>query len=183
MPRRLGWADAGEVDDADCDLPRRLKDPVNRALTASRLSLRTLCLFIEGPSTSTRPTPPDCWLRDGVRGQVVMVRPDSPLSPAAPARSYGTIMLHEFHTVGADQRPAEHRTVQGDPGRRGDAPRRRACVADLSSEIDGLYAVDIHLNAPCSPRPRQPDPDEQSKMTSSPDWLCSRGGKWRGFCL
>lgn len=39
--------ESGEVDVIDDDLPRRLKDTVSRALTAERVSPRTLRLFVE----------------------------------------------------------------------------------------------------------------------------------------
>lgn len=158
--------DTGEVDDHDCELPRRLKDPVNRALNGGRLSLRTLRLFIDAFDFSAADGSRLLALRDGVTGDVVVVRRNAPLSPAAPPRGYETIMLHEFHTVGVDRCPVEHRTVQGIRATEELASYRymfdtSAAAVEMvrggrvsptyRTEIEGLYAVDINLAEPLQP--------------------------------
>lgn len=156
----------GDVADSDCDLPRRLKDPINRALHGGRLSLRTLQLFIEAFDLSPTDSARLLALRDGLAGDVVVLRRGAPLSPPAPSPKYETIMLHEFHRIGPDRRPAEHRTVQGiraieelrsyrymfDTSAAAVEMIRGGRVSPIRrTEMAGIYAVDIHLTTPLEP--------------------------------
>lgn len=45
--------EAGEVDETDRDLPRRLKDTVSRAVVATRVSPRTYRLFVDAFEMTT----------------------------------------------------------------------------------------------------------------------------------
>lgn len=158
--------DAGEVPDTEQDLPRRLKDPVNRALRGERLTMRMLRMFVEAFDLSAHDSSRLLELREGLAGDVVVMRRDAPSSPPAPPRTYETFMLHEFHRIGADRRPVEHRTVQGirataeltsyrymfDTSAAAVQMVRGGRVSPVyKTEIDGLYAVDIHLAEPLQP--------------------------------
>jgi hypothetical protein len=106
----------GEVAETETDLPRRLKDRVNRALSAHFLAPATLRLFIEAFDMS----PADAhrlWalFMNADSADLAVLRPSAPgagppLTPAA--ASYETLVAHEFHRIGADGVPAEHRTLQ-----------------------------------------------------------------------
>ncbi|MFD1506162.1 hypothetical protein FE374_17850 [Georgenia yuyongxinii] len=161
--------ETGEVAETETDLPRRLKDRVGRALNAQFIAPATLRLFIEAFDMS----PPDAhrlWalfmhaeptdlsvVRTPAEGDSVLV--------AAPA-GYETLVAHEFHRIGPDGLPAEHRTLQViralEPmdryvyqfdthaaavevlrgGRAG--PVRR-------SAMSGLYGVELTLTTPLQP--------------------------------
>lgn len=158
--------DSGEIDDSEVDLPRRLKDSVSRALSGCRLSMKTLRLFMDAFDLSSDDCARLLALRDGRTGEVVVVRRDAPLSPAAPPRNYETIMLHEFHVVGANRSPIEHRTVQviratEEVGRYRYVFDTSAAAVEMirggrvspvyKTEVEGLYAVDIHLTRTLRP--------------------------------
>ncbi|MGH4009671.1 MAG: hypothetical protein ACRDTH_16230 [Pseudonocardiaceae bacterium] len=105
--------DCGEMPDDDHDLPRRLKDTVSRALSGRILSPRTLTWFINAFAMSDMHASELWALRSGgdpARLSVVRATEDLPERPISSVR-YQTIALHEFHTVGADGIPVQHRTV------------------------------------------------------------------------
>ncbi|AGL15414.1 hypothetical protein [Actinoplanes sp. N902-109] len=105
--------DTGEVDDRDTELPRRLKDTVSRALAGTFLSHRTLGRFIGAFAMSDLHRSQLWALRSGGDpARVVVVPPPDALPEGeSSALRYQTISLHEFHTVGPDGLPVEHRTV------------------------------------------------------------------------
>ena len=157
--------ESGQVSDTETDLARRLKDTVSRALSGRVLAAATLQLFVEAFEFAADDAS-DLWAGFGgvPRGRVSVVRPGRS-GPAAPARTYRTIALHEFHTVGADHLPTEHRTVQViEANDRVDRYRYRfdttaAAVSVVrggtvspvyEDELSGIYCVDITLIDPLS---------------------------------
>jgi hypothetical protein len=99
--------ETGEYPESDLTLPRRLKDVVSRALRGEVLAPTTLRWFVE----AFRLSPPDAaclWaleygeIEDGDSGC-----PEQAHMPPG----HRTLALHEFHTLGADGHPADHRTV------------------------------------------------------------------------
>ncbi|TRW46954.1 hypothetical protein [Georgenia yuyongxinii] len=107
--------ESGEVAETETDLPRRLKDRVGRALNAQFIAPATLRLFIEAFDMS----PPDAhrlWavFMHAEPADLSVVRPPAAEDSerlVAPA-GYETLVAHEFHRIGPDGLPAEHRTLQ-----------------------------------------------------------------------
>lgn len=109
--------DEGLVSDRDHHLPRRLKDQVSRALAGRFLPPTTLRTFIEAFGIAESDAD-ELWSRllDRPRGRLTVVPPARRLAEAGSAEvalAYRTIALHEMHTVGAQQLPVRHRTMQG----------------------------------------------------------------------
>ncbi len=105
--------ETGQASELDVTLPRRLKDRVSRALSGRALPPAMLQLFIEAFAVS----PADArllWeaLLDDPAGPVI-VPGAAPLGgEAAPrTRDFETVSVHDYHRVGADRCPVEHRTV------------------------------------------------------------------------
>jgi hypothetical protein len=158
--------ETGQVSDSETDLPRRLKDTVSRALGGRVIAASTLQLFIEAFRLSHADAA-DLWSRfvGEARGKLSVVRTSAP-GPEPPPRDYRTISLHEFHTLGSDRLPAEHRTVQVIEAT-GRVARYRyrfdttaAVVAVVrggrvspvfKDELPGIYGVDITLTDPLNP--------------------------------
>lgn len=155
--------DTGEVDDRDRDLPRRLKDLVSRALGGKALPPRTLQMFIAafGVTADDAQQLLAASIGEPTGRWVVVCGGARP--PEAPARTYETISLHEFHVVGPDRIPTEHRTVQGILATAPLASYRymfdtSAVAIDIvrggysspvyETESQGLFAVDINLTTP-----------------------------------
>ncbi|KAE8762388.1 hypothetical protein [Georgenia thermotolerans] len=159
--------ETGEVAETETDLPRRLKDRVNRALSGHFIAPATLRLFIEAFDMSPADSH-QLWalFMNAESTELAVVRPtasgaEKPLE-AAPG-AYETLVAHEFHRIGPDGLPADHRTLQViralEPmdryvyqfdvhaaavevlrgGRAG--PVRR-------STMSGLYGVEIRLTTP-----------------------------------
>ncbi len=105
--------DSGEESEDNHDLPRKLKDPVSRALSGKILSARTLTWFVQAFAISDLHAA-ELWARrsGGDPARLAVVRPtkDLPERSTRPPR-YQTIALHEFHVVGADRLPVQHRTI------------------------------------------------------------------------
>jgi hypothetical protein len=161
--------ETGEVAETQTDLPRRLKDRVGRALNAQFIAPATLRLFIEAFDMST-PDAHRLWavFMHAEPADLSVVRLPAPGEGALVAApvAYETLVAHEFHRIGADGLPAEHRTLQViralEPmdryvyqfdthaaavevlrgGRAG--PVRR-------SAMSGLYGVELMLTSPLHP--------------------------------
>ncbi len=155
--------ESGQVSDSETDLPRRLKDTVSRALGGRVITASTLQVFVEAFRMSHADAA-DLWSRflGESRGKVSVVRTSGP-GPDPPPKDYRTISLHEFHTVGADRLPAEHRTIQVIEAKglveryryRFDTTAAAVVVVRggqvspvFKDELPGLYAVDITLTDP-----------------------------------
>lgn len=159
--------DSGEVDEHDIHLPRRLKDQVSRAFAGKVLPARVLRLFIDAfDITDTDAQALWSRLLGNAGGALSIVRPNAERAPQPPSRGYQVIMLHDFHRVGADHVPVEHRTLQGI--RATERLERYRFAFDTSAaavevihggvaspvyrtEHTGLYAVDILLRHPLEP--------------------------------
>lgn len=161
--------DVGEADEADDRLPRRLKDPVGRALSGRVLSRRTLEWFIEA-FEFTEGHQAQLWEQmraDREEPGHLHTEAYQPL----PTSHYITRALNEHHLVGRDGSPLRHLTIQVieavepisyytyrfdtsaasiDVARGGRAGR----VHPLDT---GLYAVDIHF-------PRELAPGESTTL-------------------
>lgn len=156
--------EAGEHDESDHDLPRRLKDRVSRALHG-RLTASMLRTFIEAFEMSDHDAQ-DLWnVYFGLSSPgLLVVRPRAAAAELPePPRNYQTVLLQELHTVGEDRIPVRHRTNQG---LRATGPMRayryrfdtsaalvqvtRGGRADAVHATDqpGVYAVDIELEQP-----------------------------------
>lgn len=104
--------DAGERDEADVALPRKLKDRVNRCLTGNGLSLETLLWFERAFQLS----PHDCQrLRELLRGDIGAPAIIGELEPPDPASGIklpanDISLLFEHHVIGRDGLPAHHHT-------------------------------------------------------------------------
>jgi hypothetical protein len=103
-------ADRGERPDS-LDLPRRLKDRVNRALSGSSLSAETLRWFIEAFELD-----PDqesalfqAWLGSGDTDHGAV---DDQLEDGVDDDGHRTLHLQEWHRLGPDGIPSVHETVQ-----------------------------------------------------------------------
>jgi hypothetical protein len=157
--------DTSEVSEQDTELPRRLKDTVSRALADHVLSPRTLGWFI-GAFRMSDLHATELWaLRSGGDpARVVVVPPEGAVRDGEVSQlRYQTILLHEFHTVGADGLPVQHRTVHmiraletlQTYSYRFDTD---AAVVEVlrggvagpvhSTPENGIYAVDITLHRP-----------------------------------
>ncbi|QOR71325.1 hypothetical protein IM660_03210 [Ruania alkalisoli] len=162
--------ETGQASELDIALPRRLKDRVSRALSGRSLPPTMLQLIIEafGISDAEART---AWslLLDEDPDPSVALPPAVPLTGRVSPRSaaaYQTVSAHDFHRLGPDGRPVEHRTVQ--------VIRAHAPVANLQCRFDGdvtavqvlrggsaadmtpsgipdLHAVDITLTEPLQP--------------------------------
>ncbi|MFH5821624.1 hypothetical protein [Georgenia sp. AZ-5] len=160
--------ESGEVADSERDLPRRLKDRVNRALTGHFIAAATLRLFIEAFDMSDKDAN-QLWAlfmnADSEDLSVLRAAADDG-APLSPTVGYESLVVHELHRVGPDGLPAEHRTLQViralEPmdryvyqfdthaaavevvrgGRAG--PVRR-------SSMSGLYGVELALTNPLAP--------------------------------
>lgn len=104
--------ETGERDEADPQVPRRLRDTVNRALAGDVISRRTLEWFIDAFEMD-HAARSQLWARyaEDQRGKPVVVE-GSPDRTPVPASHYRTISLDEQHFVGADGLPTRHETVQ-----------------------------------------------------------------------
>lgn len=157
--------DAGLASDGDVDLPRRLKHTVSRAFSGRVLAPVTLGWFVEAFAMSPVDAAELWALRvgsDPARLSVVRAAPIG--SPASTAQArYETIALHEFHTVGSDGLPQEHRTVhlvraieemakytyRFDTNAAAVEVIRGGTAGPLYlTDVDGLHAVDITFARP-----------------------------------
>jgi hypothetical protein len=89
---------------------RSINDTIKRALDGSTLTAKTLNAFIGAFSMTDLHAERLLRLLDGTADNVVIG--ELAPAPALPKARYQTIMLREFHYVGADGRPSHHRTVQ-----------------------------------------------------------------------
>lgn len=112
-------ADRGERADTP-DLPRQLKDRVNRALNGSSLSAETLRWFIE--AFELDPDQEAALFQAWLGPQAADGNPDRPAAPDAAAGGgvgdagdddgHRTLHLQEWHRIGPDGIPSVHETVQ-----------------------------------------------------------------------
>lgn len=161
--------ESGRVSDRDTLLPRRLKDRVSRSLSGRVLSPSMLRLFIEAFEMEESDSQ-ELWslLLDG-GSDIPVVAPTTPMTgrPRAPRPGgYRTLAVHDFHRVGADRHPSEHRTVhviratdrvetfqfRFDTDAAAVQVLRGGRAAELTpSGTQGLHAVDITLTQPLRP--------------------------------
>lgn len=158
--------ETGEASERDLLLARRLKDRVSRSLSGKVLAPRMLRMFVEAFGISDQESTV-LWnlLLDG--GSLTpVVAPGAPLAgPGRPRGSlkYRTLAVHDYHRVGADRLPIEHRTVQViratadldtveyrfDTDAAAVQVLRGGRAAELlPSGVTGLHAVDITLTQP-----------------------------------
>ena len=161
--------ETGRVSDSDTVLPRRLKDRVSRSLSGRTLSPSMLRLFIDAFEIADEEAR-QLWtllLDDGSNAPVIA--PTTPLSGEAGrvhSHGYETLAVHDFHRIGADRFPVEHRTVQVIRATEGletfqlrfdtDAAAvqvlRGGRAAGLTpSGVPGQHAVDVALTQPLRP--------------------------------
>lgn len=109
LARQL-WEEGLDLSEAS------LKDRVSRALRGDVLSPETLTLFVKAFDVSEEDTQ-ELWTRlfnssaDRVAVVTGGLRPPPTYPVETEARQYRTVSLHEFHRVGADGLPADHRTI------------------------------------------------------------------------
>jgi len=90
----------------------QLRDLVSRALNGTVLSRQTLQLFIEAIPIEAADAQ-TLWRQWESREPARVVVGDLPPNPHAPQGPQAQIiLLHEFHYLGADGRPYQHRTIQ-----------------------------------------------------------------------
>lgn len=106
------WENPRRPEDRCLD-PEKLKDLVSRALAGKVLSRPTVQLFVDAFEMNNEHTTVLWRQWEGVELARVVLGDLPPLreSTTEPPR-YQTISLHEFHYLGADGRPASHRTIQ-----------------------------------------------------------------------
>lgn len=161
--------DTGQAPDHDTALPRRLKDRVSRSLSGRGLSPAMLRLFIEAFVISDTEAH-ELWsllLESGADTPVLA--PGTPLTGpahATAAQDYRTVTVHDFHRIGPDRFPVEHRTIhviraideldtfrfRFDTDAAAVQVLRGGRAAALTpSGYPGLHAVDITLTQPLQP--------------------------------
>jgi hypothetical protein len=91
-------------------LARELKDRVSRALKGRVMTPTTLRWFIEAFDIR-KPEATELWrlLAEPERGSLVIH--GNALSPVSTLPRHRTVALHEFHDIGPDRLPREHRTI------------------------------------------------------------------------
>lgn len=161
--------DIGEVEEADERLPRRLKDPVGRALSGRVLSRRTLEWFIQA-FEFTEAHQAQLW--EQMRAD--REDPGPPVSEGyrpLPTSHYTTRALNEQHLVGRDGIPLRHLTVQVieaiepisyytyrfDTSAASIEVARGGRAGRVHPLDGGLFAVDIHF-------PRELGPGESTTL-------------------
>ncbi len=154
------WDDGHDLDE------RSLKDRVARALRGEVLSPETLELFITAFDIAG-PDADRLWALLSGTAPSRVVAGELAVPPEYPsnreAREYRTVSLHEFHQLGADGSPAEHRTVHVIEALQDDLRRYpyRFDTDELTVEVvrggaagpiyrfnETLYAVDILFTHP-----------------------------------
>jgi hypothetical protein len=159
--------DCGEVEESDSQLPRRLKDPVARALSGRALSRRTLEWFIEAFEISEAH---QRQLWDRLREDQELPPGAAPDLPAdhgpVPSSHFRTRALDDRHVIGPDGLPREHLTVQViealEPLSRytyrfdTNAASIEVLRGGLAGQVyddpaPGVFAVDIHFPYELSP--------------------------------
>lgn len=161
--------DTGEADEGDERLPRRLKDPVGRALSGRVLSRRTLEWFILA-FEFTEAHQAHLW--DQMRAD--REEPGPPVATAyrpLPTSHYVTRALNEYHLIGRDGIPLRHVTTQVieavepisyhtyrfDTSAASIEVMRGGRAGRMHQLDVGLFAVDIHF-------PRELAPGESTTL-------------------
>ncbi|RPF26582.1 hypothetical protein [Georgenia muralis] len=161
--------ETGEAPETETDLPRRLKDRVGRALNGSLIAPATLRLFIEAFDMS-RADANQLWALFMHAGSddlaVLRATLDTGEPVLPPPTAHEALAVHEFHRMGSDRMPVEHRTLQVI---RALEPMDRylyqfdtnAAVVEVvrggtagpvrRSPFPGIYGVQVHLSRPLAP--------------------------------
>lgn len=155
--------DNGEADEADERLPRRLKDPVGRALTGRVISRRTLEWFIQafGFTESHQTQLWEQMRADREEPSPLHTKAYRPL----PTSHYITRALNEHHVIGRDGLPLRHTTIQVieaiesisyytyqfDTSAASIEVARGGRAGRVHPLGDGLFAVDIHFARELTP--------------------------------
>jgi hypothetical protein len=138
---------------------RELKDRVSRALNGRVMTPTTLRWFIQAFDIR-EPECAELWrlLAEPERGALVIH--GTAVSPVARPAKHRTIALHEFHDIGADRRPREHRTIHViesrvprfdryahhcDAGTASVTMLHGGTATELVPEVNGFHSVDIVL--------------------------------------
>ncbi|WP_127130026.1 hypothetical protein [Georgenia sp. SYP-B2076] len=161
--------ETGEVPETETDLPRRLKDRVNRALAGHFIAPATLRMFIEAFDMEPRDanalwalfTHPD---PAGPPAPAPAPRPGD--GPVPPSPAYETLAARESHRIGADGLPAEHHALEVIRAREPmdryvyELDNRAAAVEVVRggragpvrrSRGPGMYGVEVALTSPLAP--------------------------------